>query len=91
VQAAPAYPPAAPAYNSQAPASHLEAYEEADQSYEEEGEATTRQPWKLALVGCGVLVVILCCLVVGVAAFDYMNMYCQPPFNALSGVLWNCP
>ena len=91
-QAAPAYPPAAPAYSSQAPAGPLvEAYEEADQSYEEEEETGTRQPWKLALVGCGVLVVLLCCLAVVVVAFDTMNMYCQPPFSALSGMLWNCP
>jgi hypothetical protein len=89
-QVAPVYPPAAPAYNSPAPGGPLPAYEEAGQSYEEE-EAAPRQPWKLALVGCGVLVVIACCLVVGVVAFDYMNMYCQPPFNAFSGVLWNCP
>jgi predicted component of type VI protein secretion system len=90
-QAAPAYPPAAPAYSSQAPAEPLEVYEEVEQVYEEEEEAATRQPWKLALVGCGVVVVILCCLVVGFVAFDYMNLYCQPPFNSLSGVLWNCP
>jgi hypothetical protein len=24
-------------------------------------------------------------------AFDYLNMYCQAPFNSLSGVLWSCP
>jgi hypothetical protein len=90
-QAAPAYPPQAPAYSSQAPAGPVEAYAEPDQSYVEEEEASPRQPWKLALVGCGVLVVILCCLVAGVWAFDSMNMYCQPPFNAFSGVLWNCP
>jgi pSer/pThr/pTyr-binding forkhead associated (FHA) protein len=85
-QAAPVYPPA---YSSQVPAGPVEVYEEVEQGYEEE--AAPRQPWKLALVGCGVLVVILCCLVVAVVAFDYMNMYCQPPFSALSGVLWNCP
>jgi len=90
-QAAPAYPPAAPAYGSQAPAGPpVEDYEEADQGYEEE-EAAPRQTWKLALAGCGVLVVVLCCLLVVVVAFDYTNMYCQPPFNAFSGVLWNCP
>jgi hypothetical protein len=90
--AAPAYSPAAPVYASQAPAGPpVQVYEEADQVYEEEEEAGSRQPWKLILAGCGVLVVLLCCLVVVFVAFDYVNMYCQPPFSAFSGLLWNCP
>ena len=90
--AAPAYTPAAPVYASPASAAPVEAYESVEQGYEglEEEEAPQR-PWKWVLVGCGVLVVILCCLAVGVVAFDYMNLYCQPPFNAFSGMLWSCP
>ena len=90
--AAPAYTPAAPVYASPAPAAPVEAYESVEQGYEglEEEEAPQR-PWKWVLVGCGVLVVILCCLAVGVVTFDYMNLYCQPPFNVFSGLLWSCP
>ena len=91
-QAAQAYPPPGPVYSNQAPSAPMvEAYEEADQGYEAEEEAAPRQTWKLLLAGCGVLVVLLCCLVVVVVAFDYVNMYCQPPFSTFSGILWNCP
>ncbi len=90
----PAYAPtpAAPVYAGQAPSGPMEAYEGADQDYEaaDEEEAPGR-PWKWVAVGCGVMVVVLCCLAVGVVAFDYMDLYCQPPFNAFSGVLWSCP
>lgn len=88
---APAPAPAAPVYASQAPVAPVEAYEVAEEESEELEEEGARRPWKLVIAGCGVAVVILCCLAVGVVAFDYMNLYCQPPFNALSGVLWSCP
>lgn len=89
----PAYAPApaAPVYASQAPVGPVETYEGAEGEYEESEEESPRQPWKLVMAGCGVAVVILCCLAVGVVAFDYLNLYCQSPFNALSGVLWSCP
>jgi hypothetical protein len=90
--AAPGYPPAAPVYGGQPPAATAEPYGAVEGVYEEEEEEETgRQPWKIALIGCGALVVVLCCLAVGAVAFDYLNLYCQPPFNALSGVLWSCP
>jgi len=41
--------------------------------------------------GCGCLLVLLCLIVAGVAAFDYMNLYCQPPFNELLSFLYTCP
>jgi hypothetical protein len=37
----------------------------------------------LILAGCGCLVVLACILVAGVFAFDYLNLYCTPPFNML--------
>jgi hypothetical protein len=80
-----------PVYASQAPGGPMDAYEGAEQDYDVSEEEAPRQPWKWVAVGCGVMVVVLCCLAVGVVAFDYMNLYCQPPFNALSGVLWSCP
>jgi len=44
--------------------------------------------WVLA--GCGCLL-ILCCVVVGGAiAFDNLNLYCQPPFDALFGIFGYC-
>jgi predicted component of type VI protein secretion system len=82
--------PAQPVYVSPAPAEPIGGYEGAEQDYETE-EETPGRPWKWVIAGCGVVVVILCCLAVGVVAFDYMNLYCQPPFNAFSGVLWSCP
>jgi predicted component of type VI protein secretion system len=87
----PAYapPPVAPVYASPAPAEPVEAYEDAE-GYESE-EESPRQPWKWVVAGCGLAVVVLCCLAVSVVAFDYMNLYCQSPFNAFSGVLWSCP
>jgi hypothetical protein len=27
---------------------------------------------------------------VGIFAFDYLNLYCQPPFDTLGGILWTC-
>ena len=89
-QPIPAYQPAPPIYGGPPPAGPVEAYESVEEGYEAEEEAP-RQPWKWVLAGCGVAVVVLCCLAVGVVAFDYMNLYCQPPFSTFSGVLWSCP
>jgi predicted component of type VI protein secretion system len=90
--AAPAYKPAAPVYAGPPPAAPVEAYESVEGVYEgQEEEEAPQKPWKWVLIGCGVVVVIFCCLAVGVLAFDYMNLYCQPPFNAFSGMLWSCP
>jgi predicted component of type VI protein secretion system len=73
--------PAAPAYASPQPGAPVaEPYE----APPEEGGKTSRA-W--IYVGCGCLVVMLCCFVVAGLAFDYLNMYCQPPFN----LIFNCP
>jgi predicted component of type VI protein secretion system len=37
----------------------------------------------LILAGCGCLVVLLCILVAGAFAFDYLNLYCTGPFSAV--------
>jgi pSer/pThr/pTyr-binding forkhead associated (FHA) protein len=42
---------------------------------------TTRRSWLYA--GCGCLVVVICLLAVGAYAFDTLNLYCVPPFDAL--------
>jgi len=44
--------------------------------------------WVLA--GCGCLV-LLCCVVIGGAyAFDSLNLYCQPPFDAIFSAFGYC-
>ncbi len=87
---APPAPPAA-AYSGQVPAGPGDEYAPVEE-YEEQvvEEAPARSSRTALLVGCGVLLVILCCVVVGAIAFDTMDLYCQPPFDALSGILWTC-
>lgn len=85
--AAPAYPPAEGTFSGQVPPGPVEPY--GAEAYEAEEEAPNRSRTML-FAGCGVLVVMACCLVVAVFAFDYLNLYCQPPFDALSGILWSC-
>jgi hypothetical protein len=102
--AAPAYPqqptgyPAAaqpaysqPAYSGQVPSGPVETYAPAEEAYEETEQETSHIVRNVILAGCGVLIIMMCCLVVGVLAFDTLDMYCQPPFNSLSGILWYCP
>jgi predicted component of type VI protein secretion system len=43
-----------------------------------EGTSNTRT-WILA--GCGCFVLVLCLIAAGVFAFDYLNLYCTPPFD----------
>jgi hypothetical protein len=91
----PAYPAqdyGAPAYSGQVPPGPPESYEMAPDAYalpeEEEPAKRNRMP---LYIGCGVLLVILCCVVVGLVAFDTLDLYCTAPFDALSGILWSCP
>jgi hypothetical protein len=37
----------------------------------------------MILAGCGCLVVLLCIVVAGAFAFDYLNLYCTGPFSAI--------
>jgi pSer/pThr/pTyr-binding forkhead associated (FHA) protein len=43
----------------------------------------------LLLAGCGCLVVILCIVVAGAVVFDQLNLYCVPPFNAITNFFTN--
>lgn len=71
--------PAAPApiYSGQVPASPAEPYFEPLQE--------PKQPKRTLLyAGIGCLVVLLCGMAIAAAyIFDYLNLYCTPPFNSL--------
>jgi len=45
--------------------------------------------WLWAGIGCVVVVFFL--IVVGLIAFDYLNLYCTPPFDSLLNFLYTCP
>jgi len=45
--------------------------------------------WLWAGVGC--IVVIFFLIVVGLIAFDYLNLYCTPPFDTLLSFIYTCP
>jgi hypothetical protein len=45
--------------------------------------------WLWAGIGC--VVVIFFLIVVGLIAFDFMNLYCTPPFDTLLNFLYSCP
>jgi hypothetical protein len=88
-QAPPAYQP--PAYSGQVPpgppayAPPAEPYAESYEPVPEEGEKKSSRTW--LYVGCGCLVVMLCCLVSAAFVFDYLNLYCEAPFN----LIFSCP
>ena len=44
--------------------------------------------WLWAGIGC--IVVVFFLIVVGLIAFDYMNLYCTPPFDTLFDFLYTC-
>lgn len=86
--AAPA-PPPAPAYDYAPPAPEpyeVEPYAAGEAEYEP-AVPPRKSSRTLLYVGIGCLVIVLCCLVVGVIAFDTLNLYCEPPFNSF----FNCP
>jgi len=45
--------------------------------------------WLWAGLGC--FGIVLCVLVVGAIAFDMLDFYCTPPFNALFSFIYTCP
>jgi hypothetical protein len=87
ISAPPAYPPPArqrmpsqrpvapPTYAGQVPPAPEEPYYE----YEPPQKKSNTWLW----VGCGCLVVLLCAIVGGALAFDYLQLYCTPPFDAI--------
>jgi pSer/pThr/pTyr-binding forkhead associated (FHA) protein len=56
-----------------------------DQVTEEKSSRT----WLWAGIGC--VVVIFFLIVVGLIIFDYLNLYCTPPFDTLFRFLYTCP
>lgn len=69
-------PPSQPVYTGQVPPGPAEPYY---QPLPEEG----RSNRTMILAGCGCLVVLLCIFVAGAFVFDYLDLYCTPPFSAL--------
>lgn len=65
-----------PVYTGQVPQGPAEPY------YEPMPEER-RDNRRLVIAGCVVLAVLACLLVAGAFAFDALNLYCVPPFNAL--------
>jgi pSer/pThr/pTyr-binding forkhead associated (FHA) protein len=45
--------------------------------------------WLWAGIGCVVVIIFL--IVVGLIVFDYLNLYCTPPFDTLLNFLYTCP
>lgn len=96
----PSYSPSTPAggyaqpgYSGQVPAGPSDPYAQPVDVYEEAmvEEPAGRSNRTLLFAGCGVLLIMACCAVAALVAFDSLDMYCQAPFNALSGILWTCP
>jgi pSer/pThr/pTyr-binding forkhead associated (FHA) protein len=58
-------------------------------SEEQMAESGGRRTWLWAGIGC--LVVVIFLAVVGLIVFDYLNLYCTPPFDSLLNFLYTCP
>jgi len=48
-----------------------------------------KNTWLWAGLGCLAVAILL--FVIGFIAFDYLNLYCTPPFDKLFGFLYTCP
>ena len=55
----------------------------------QEPEKKKGNTWLWAGIGC--VVVILFLIVVGAILFDYLNLYCTPPFDTVMKFFWTCP
>lgn len=71
----PQRPTPPPTYTGQVPPAPEEPF------YEFEPAPKKSNTW--LWVGCGCLVVLLCAIVGAAIAFDQLNLYCVPPFNAI--------
>jgi pSer/pThr/pTyr-binding forkhead associated (FHA) protein len=60
-------------------------------SYDRSPIPTKKKNKPIIIAGCGCLFLFTLCIVGAAFAFDMLNLYCSPPFNALSGILWSCP
>jgi predicted component of type VI protein secretion system len=77
----PPQPVRQPTYTGQVPQGPAEPY------YEPEPVEDRRRSRTWIYAGCGCLLVLVCLLAAGAYAFDYLNLYCTPPFN----LLFACP
>lgn len=73
------YRTVSPSYSGQIPPGPMDA------PFQPPEEKRETRVWLLA--GCGCLLVLGCILVAAGFAFDYLNLYCTPPFNTF----FNCP
>jgi hypothetical protein len=74
-------PTPAQSYSRQVPQGPAEPY------YTEPQPVAPKRNRTLLWIGCGVLLVLLCIVISGVFLFDYLNLYCIPPFN----IFFACP
>ena len=85
----PAYQPPAPVFTGQPPAGAVEPYAAPVEAYDslppEDAPVKKSKTW--LYVGCGCLVVLVLCVVAGLFAFDYLDLYCTAPFDAI----FTCP
>jgi len=73
-------PPYAPAYSGNVPQGPPEPYAEQPLPYADT-EAPRKRNW--LVIGCIAILVIVCVCVVGAVAFDALDLYCTPPFDAI--------
>jgi len=94
--ATPSYQSYEPAYDGQAPRVPADDYfSQPAEPYQEpyleaydvpiDGEKKSRT-W--LYVGCGCLILFLFCVAASAFVFDYMNLYCEPPFDTIK--IFNC-
>jgi hypothetical protein len=97
---APSYDPAPPPQHTYIPSSQQPAEAPSqpaqvtptpDAPYYEPPQEEQRDYRTLYIAGCGCLVVLLCLVVAGGYAFDALNLYCTPPFDSLSPLIYSCP
>jgi pSer/pThr/pTyr-binding forkhead associated (FHA) protein len=55
----------------------------------QETEETKSNTWLWAGIGC--VVVIFFLIVVGAILFDFLDLYCTPPFDTMMKFFWTCP
>ena len=85
-------PAPAPMYSGNVPPGPSETYGQAEMAYEmmpEEEAPRSSRTW--LFLGCGMILLMLCCVVAAAIAFDTLDLYCTAPFDALSGILYSCP
>jgi len=72
-----------PVYSGQASSAPAEPYYQPIEAYEYQEEQQPNKSRKWIYIGCGCLIIVLCCIVASAFAFDTLNLYCEPPFDVL--------